>query len=579
MWLMCCWATAAAPNDPVALQDLGTKVRLSNGRISFEVGKEDATIRTMNLGDSPNLAGRGAYFAVANSGGHDGWDVHHGIFNIEKNTPDLATVSIRSPIGGVRFTQYYTLKRGEQGFYVAVLMRREMDDPPEHIGQIRWSFYLNSELFNYQLASDTEQGPIPDLSRAKTVQDATYRLADGEVYTKYNYCEYLETDWVHGLCGTGKAGYGAFIITPSTEFLQAPTKQEITVHAGPIMHRFLASGHFEPRDLSSPSVPGGWSKFCGPWMVYLNRGDSPQQIWSDAKLQTEREKAQWPYAWVQSPDYPLGRGALEGTLKLYDSNQPCANALIVLAAPSPDWQVQVLNYIFSARSDGTGHFVLPQVRPGTYTLYANVPGVTDEFRKDNLVVTSNHKTDLGTVIFSPPCYSARLWEIGVADLRTTGFKLSDRSRQYGLDQTVPTNLTYTIGVSIPSRDWYYTQAKPGDWRIKFSMDRTYSGNGVLTLSVAGQTRNPDLKMLVNDTPIGEYRGGNSSAGYRSAILGSSYHETRTLRFPASLLHSGENLITLSLSKGEIMYDELKLDIDDPGLPKVIPPLNSGLNPR
>jgi rhamnogalacturonan endolyase len=562
----------AAPNDPVVLKDLGAKAQISNGRISFEVGKTDGTIRTMTLGNSPNLAGRGAYLAVANSGGHDGWDVHNGVFKVEQDTPDMVEVSVGAQIGGVHFTQYYWLRRDDAGFYVAVLMERRAEDPPERMGQVRWSFYLNDKLFNYQLVNDAEQGPIPDLKGAAKVQDATYRLADGSVYTKYNYCDYLESNWVHGLCGSGTGSYGAFIITPSTEFLQAPTKQELTVHSGPIMHRFLASGHFEPRSLSGPSIPDGWSKFCGPWLVYLNSGNSVGQIWADAKAQAEKEKGQWPYSWVQHPDFPLERRGVSGTLKLYDATRPAANALMVLAAPEPDWQVQVLDYIFNTRADADGYFTLRHVRPGNYTLYAAVPGVTDEFRKDNIIVTADGKVDLGTIVFTPAYYSARLWEIGVADLRTTGFRLSDQPRQYGLTEKVPADLTYTIGTSTPSRDWYFCQAKKGDWKINFNLDRIYGGEGVLTLSIAGQTSNPKLQVFVNNTSVGAYSGGNSDAGYRSAVLGSSYHEDKIIRFPASLLQTGTNTVTLRLSHGSIMYDELKLEIDDPKIPKQVPPL-------
>lgn len=565
----------ATPDDPVVLEDLGPRVKLGNGKISLVVAKADATIRTLTLGDSPNLAGRGAYFAVANSGGRDGWDVHNGIYKVEQNTPDLVELSVAAPIGGVSFTQYYVLKRGEAGFYVAVLMQRQAGDPPERLGQVRWSFYLNNQLFNYQLVNDTEQGPIPNLEGAARVQDATFRLADGSVYTKYNYCDYLENGWVYGLCGSQRNSYGAFIITPSTEFLQAPTKQEITVHSGPIIHRFLVSGHFEPRELSSPSVPDGWTKFCGPWMVYLNAGNSPGEIWADAKAQAQKQRAQWPYSWMRHPDYPRERGSVAGTLKIYDGTQPAADALMVLTAPQPDWQLQVLDYIFSARADAEGRFLLPQVRPGSYTLYAAVPGITDGFRKDEIVVRANQKTDLGTLLFSPACYSARLWEIGAADLRTTGFRLSDQPRQYGLDHTVPADLTYTIGASSPSRDWYYNQAKPGDWKIVFEVDRGYGGEGVLTLSIAGQTSNPKLEVLVNGQAVGSYSGGNSSAGYRSAILGSSYHENCILRFPASLLSRGANTVDLRLGHGEIMYDQLKLEIDDPALPRQIPPMHRG----
>ena len=565
----------AAPDDPVTLRDLGSQVTLANGIISLTVDKADATIHTMTIGNSPNLAGRGAYFAVANSAGRDSKDVHDAEYKVVRDTPDLMELSFGAQVGGVHFTQHYILRRGDQGFYVFVLQQRKPGDPPEHTGQVRWSFYLNGSLFNYHLASDTEQGPIPNLRGSHLVQDATFRLRDGTVYTKYNYCDYVEDHYVHGLCGSDKGSYGAFIIMGSNEYLQAPTKQYITVHEGPIIHRMLQSGHFLPRELSSPAIPEGWTKLCGPWLVYLNSGDSPRQLWADAKAQFEKEKAEWPYQWMQHPDYPVQRGEVSGILKLYDGTRPAANALMVLTAPEPDWQLQVLNYIFSVRADANGQFTLPKVRPGSYTLFAAVPGVTDEFRQDNITVTAAGETDLGTLVFTPAYYSVKLWEIGFADRRTTGFRLSDQPRQYGFERAVPANLTYAVGTSIPSRDWYYSQAKPGGWKVKFNVDQTYGGEGVLTIGVAGQTKNPNVQVLVNNRSVGAYSGGNSAAGYRSAILGSSYYENKIIRFPSSLLRPGSNTVTLRLTRGSIMYDVVKLEIDDPSIPKQIPPVAAG----
>jgi rhamnogalacturonan endolyase len=403
------------------------------------------------------------------------------------------------------------------------------------------------------------------------VQDATYRLADGTVYTKYNYCSYIEEDDVHGECGQGQGGYGAFVVMGGKEYLQAPTKQEITVHQGPIIHRFLVSGHFEPRRLSDQPITGDWSKLCGPWMVYLNRGDSPKEMWADAKNKAKQEQAKWPYSWMQNADYPLERGEVRGSLKLYGGTRPAANALLVLAAPKPDWQVQTLGYIFSVRADANGNFTLPHVRAGSYSLYAVIPGVTDTFRQDNITVTAGGTIDLGEIHFDPSYYSTRLWQIGSASWKATGFNLSDQPRQYGLTARVPANLDFTIGTDSEAQGWYYAQAKPGNWNIHFNLDKTFNGQGVLTLGIAGQTSNPSLHILVNGTAVGEYRGGNSSALYRSAILGSSYHETRIFHFPASLLKLGPNTVTLNLaSRGGINYDVAKLEIDDPSLPKQIP---------
>jgi len=569
--LMMAGRAIGAPDDPVVLTDHGPTVSLSNGIVSFSVVKSNATIHEMALGNSPNLAGRGAYFAVVNSGGHDSTDIHNAVYTVVRNTPALVELSFEAPVGHVYFDQHYILRRGDRGFYVFVLMSHRPSDPPESNGQIRWSFYLNGSLFNYQLVTDAEQGPIPDTRGSTAVQDATFRLLDGTIYTKYNYCSYIEEDDVHGECGQGKGSHGAFIVMGGKDYLQAPTKQEITVHQGPIIHRFFVSGHFEPRELTRQPISGDWRKLCGPWLVYLNSGDSPGEMWADAKNQAKKEQSQWPYQWMQNADYPLLRGEVDGTLKLYDGSRPAADALMVLAAPAPDWQLQTLGYIFSARADAEGNFSLPHVRPGSYSLYAVVPGITDQFRRDDVNVIAGGKLDLGVIHFVPAYYSVRLWEFGSANWRSSGFKLADQLRQYGLNFQVPADLDFIIGKSLPAQDWYYAQAKPGNWNIHFNIGKSYGGDAVLTLGIAGQTNNPTLTVLANGKAVGSYSGGNSSALYRSAILGSSYHETKIIRFPAALLHVGSNTITLSLGdRGGINYDVVKLEIDDPSIPRQIP---------
>ena len=566
-WAMVAASAAAGP-PPVTLVDHGDTVELSNGVVAFTAAKADGTVRQLTLGDSPNLAGKGAYLAVANSGGHDGWDVHKAAFRVVRQTPELAEISVDGTVGHMGFDQHYVLRRGDRGFYVFVVMHHAAAEEPESDGQVRWSMYMSPRLFDHQLATDAEQGPIPDLKGAQPVQDATYRLADGSVYTKYNYCSYVEDDDVHGLCGKR---YGAFVVNASKEFLQAPTKQEITVHAGPILHRFLVSGHFEPRGLTEQPVTGDWSKLCGPWMVYLNAGDTPAAMWADAKAVAKQQRAAWPYDWVDRADYPVKRADVTGTLHAYGDAVPAKGALVVLAAPTPDWQVQTLGYIFSTRADAAGRFTLGHVRPGTYTLFAVVPGITGEFRQDGVVVAASGTVDLGTLHFEAPYYSSKLWQIGDASGRANGFALSDLPRQYGYTDRIPAALTFTVGISEPARDWYVAQAKPGRWDVAFTLADAPAGTAVLTLGVAGQTNNPKLAVLANGRAVGEYGGGNSSAAYRSAVLGSSVHETRVIRFPASALHAGANTVSLELARGVVHYDCVKLEIDDPAVPKRVPP--------
>ena len=64
---------------------------------------------------------------------------------------------------------------------------------------------------------------------------------------------------------------------------------------------------------------------------------------------------------------------------------------------------------------------------------------------------------------------------------------------------MPADLTYTIGRSTPSQDWYYAQAKPGDWKVNFDVDKNYRGEGVLTIGIAGQTNDPKLEIIFSTT--------------------------------------------------------------------------------
>jgi hypothetical protein len=54
------------------------------------------------------------------------------------------------------------------------------------------------------------------------------------------------------------------------------------------------------------------------------------------------------------------------------------------------------------------------------------------------------------------------------------------------------------------------------------------------------------------------------------VLGSSYYENKVIRFPASLLKQTDNTVTLRLIGGSVMYDVIKLEIDDPTIPKQVP---------
>lgn len=431
------------------------------------------------------------------------------------------------------------------------------------VGEFRTLYRVDGSIFRTGYNADRSAIAFPTLSQiksAKVLQNATYQLADGTVYTKYDASTYVAQDRLHGVYGDG---YGVWLISPSHEYVNGgPMKQELTVHTEEtsgdgVVLNMLSASHF-----GNPSVAIPSGKIYGPWLVYFNNGSI-----ADAQAQATKEEAQWPYSWLSNAHYPLARTTVTGTLKLADG-RPAAGAMVTLAQPGGDIYRQGADYIFYAQADAAGHFTIPYVRANTYSLYAYSTGgsigdVTDQYEHDNVVV-NGPTMDLGTLTWSPPKYANLLWQIGTADRKADEFKLGNVPRQYGLFNQVPANLTYTIGQSTPANDWYYAQTRVGTWTVKFTLGHTYSGTGHLTVALAGQTQIADVIVGVNGTSLGRLASfPNDQTIYRSGNQSGYYHLV-LMTFPASLLRSGANTVTFQSIKvtngGGRMYDTIKLEV-------------------
>ena len=207
------------------------------------------------------------------------------------------------------------------------------------------------------------------------------------------------------------------------------------------------------------------------------------------------------------------------------------------------------------------------MRPGSYALYAYATNgdITDQFEKDDINVTGT-TMNLGSLNWNPPTYSNSLWKIGTADRMSSEFKLGNLERQYGLPAKVPADLTYTIGSSVESNDWYYAQTKVGSWNVNFNLNNNYNGNAYLTVAIASVARNPKVDVYVNGHLGGtlDYSKENDATTYRSANQSGRYRNV-VIKFPANLLNAGDNTISFKMSKvdpdGGIMYDIIKLETD------------------
>ncbi|MDD4971509.1 MAG: polysaccharide lyase family protein [Paludibacter sp.] len=546
----------------VKLTEADKKVTLSNGIIEFSFDKNNAALTSIKQKGGANLlGGNGSGYLMG-----PGFSMKPSSYKVVRNTSNLVEISFTHEAkNGYFFELHYVLLADMSGIYSFLEQYHHTGSPDGGFGQIRWGLRADSTLFDYHLVRDSIQGRMPQVSEfKKKMQDWTYQLADSSYYTKYDYADYIEGRHVHGFAGT-KSGKGIFVIQASHEYLNGgPTKQFNTVHTSPFMIMMFQCDHFMlDKKTDEGPISGEWQKLGGPFFLYVNSGKNVAAIWEDAKQKANEEVTKWPYAWMNHPDYPLQRGKVTGQLKVKGAS--AANAHIILAAPGVDWQAQSHGYIFSGRADENGNFTISNIRPGNYTLYAYTDNVTEEYSKNNLEIKANQCLKLDQVEWIPKQSGNKLWQIGIADRTTRGFKLSDHKRYYGLFNEVPANLTFTIGKSIESNDWYYAQTKAGSWNVDFVLDELMTGECQLTFGIAGCAKNPRLEILVNDTPVGAYYFGNDHTIYRSSILG-GYYQQQEVQFASGLLKQGLNRITFRLPNvkngGGIMYDVVKLEVKE-----------------
>ncbi|MBA2393641.1 MAG: carboxypeptidase regulatory-like domain-containing protein [Ktedonobacteraceae bacterium] len=277
------------------------------------------------------------------------------------NTSTMADIAYISSWGEL----HYVVRTGVSGLY-SYFVATGIGT----VGEFRTLYRVNGGIFRtgYNSVRSLAFPTLSQINSAKVLQDSTYQLADGSVYTKYDATTYVQQDKLHGVYG---GGYGVWVISPSHEYVNGgPMKQELTVHVeansgdGTVLN-MLSASHF---GTPSVAIPNG--KIYGPWLVYFNNGSI-----SDAQSQAGLEGASWPYSWLSNAHYPLSRTTVTGTLRLANG-QPAAGATVALAKPGGDLYAQGADYIFSTQADANGNFTIPKVRPATYSLYAFANGVS-----------------------------------------------------------------------------------------------------------------------------------------------------------------------------------------------------------
>ena len=550
--------------DDVKMIKSGMSTTLDNGLVKAVIGS-DGRIKTMTYkGGSSNLMGsNGIYFDYTADKNRA---LSPSEAEIVKRTPEMCEVLYTNTTDDLQFQQGFIMRKGVSGLYVYVIANGTPTSSTVKLKETRVCVRLASTFLNGYV-DDLMNGKIPSNSEMvtaekseNTVQDATYRMADGSIYTKYNWGNYCVRDSLHGLMN-GKNG--VWNIPCSYEWMNGgPMKQELTVHAtskSPITIQMLQGEHL---GASAQYYQDGERKIYGPFFIYVNSGTQEEMI-ADAKAQAHEQRQAWPFEWFENELYPLDRSTVSGRLNIV-TGQPCDSIRLILAETGTDLYLQGKGYIYWGDTDVEGNFSIRNVRKGNYTLYgyAMKGDITDELQVKDVVI-DDENVSLGNIDWTPATYEHKLWQIGENNRMSDGFRYSDTCRAYGLWELVPATLNYVVGNSNPATDWYYAQTKNGMWTVTFDLDDTYTGTAYLTASAAGATNKPKVDVAVNGGNKKTWSfSTNDAAIYRSAVLGGR-HWLMKHSFPASALKKGRNTVTFTMSgiskNGGVMWDCIKLE--------------------
>ncbi|NNM86469.1 MAG: hypothetical protein HKL96_12035 [Phycisphaerales bacterium] len=503
------------------------------------------------------------------------------------NIVDLSLVGGPSRRLPFHFEAHYVMQRGLAGLYVYVTVHHGAVMPPSGFDQSRYVLRGYPHMFTEQVLPSGKVKPFALSPVVRKVQDATFLLRNGHVYTKYNNSIFEKENTVYGMIGHG---IGAWVITPSTEFINGgPTRQELSVHEdgrGQLLLAMLQGMHFGAGAIRLKANEI-WTHVWGPVLFYFNRGQDAHVMYRDALRQYHAERSEWPYAWARSRAYSVGRGWVGGTLRLLARRSTTA-ATLVLAAPGQDWTQQAGGYIYWTGLDCNGRFRFKKVQPGTYELYAYGGNHFHQFKLPGVVVRPGEAANLGRLAW-PPAPGEVLWQIGIADRSTREFRHGDNVRHWGnfrfYHRDFPNDVNYIIDKSTPEKDWNYAQwswyNKKPYWAIHFTMAHALVGTATLTFGICGSSlvngHSVILDVLLNGKRVGLLTLRKSgAAAYRSGGSDSRYR-VRQISFPAELIKPGPNtfhlhiqgaqryphshVIARQFNVGCIMYDAIRLSVE------------------
>jgi alpha-mannosidase len=168
--------------------------------------------------------------------------------------------------------------------------------------------------------------------------------------------------------------------------------------------------------------------------------------------------------------------------------------------------------------------------------------------------------------------TATVFQIGAADGDYREFALAGNFGAYV--ERFPRDADFTVGNSDPGKDWPWIHPGPADswagsrphtFRITFDLAEVVAGYYRLVVDFVDthSAQPPGLTIGINGTELKfKLPAGGGDASLSNAKAGKRYSLHQV--FPATLLQSGKNLITVGNSQGSwVLYDDVRLESGAP----------------
>ena len=476
----------------------------------------------------------------------------------------------------------YAVEEGSPVVYTYCIFTHPEDYPATAIGEARFCAKL-APFFDWMSVDKSVDFHYP---------------ADHYAGDKYVYTAVQSENPAFGWSSTTDS-IGFYILNPSMEYMSGgPTKVEFMGHrdtnpvAAPCVLNYWRSSHYGGAEVS---VADGerWEKVIGPFAIYLNSGSDHAGLYADARAKAAEEATKWPYEWVIADAYAPSseRAEVSGRIALDDAFGPENFSVLHVGLTAPDafWQRDAKHYQFWTLGSPDGSFTIPNVREGNYTLVAFADGVLGEFARTGISVEAGKPLDLGKLEWTPVRKGRPVFEIGVPNRNGSEFRLGDSFRdpevvlKYAM--LFPDDVHFTAEESDFSRDWPYLHVPHSEgkaevrpffglsgsgratpYTIDFNLDSELAEGAVATLRLAiCGTAAEKLLVSVNGKAAGELKLKQTKDGVitRHGSHG-IWYETE-FPFDGSLLHAGENSLTLTLPGGSLnsglLYDYLRLELE------------------